>query len=324
MGGLDDEALKRLNGGLLYGNNSDLCGDGFPLLRACKSLVSNQSKPEPFRPQSIPSDDPGNIPQSANVLPCSKVNCQKMSQKTPAIAVLIGVVVAVGGGAIAWFIAFAWHRRRKQKIGSTFEVSDGRLSTDQAKDLSRRSASPLICLEYSNGWDPLADARSGVGFSQDILQGFIFNLEEVESSTQHFSEVNLLGKNNFAATYRGILRDGSVVVVKCINKTSCKTEEVEYLNGLKILTSLQHENLVRLRGFCYSMGRGECFLIYNFVENGSLSHYLDVKEDGGRVLDWSTRVSIINGIAEGQLFSSSCSLLDTALASINVCFNEAV
>jgi hypothetical protein len=63
---------------------------------------------------------------------------------------------------------------------------------------------------------------------------------------------------------------------------------------------LKHENLVRLRGFCCSKGRGECFLIYDFVPNGNLVQYLDVKDGSGKVLEWSTRISIINGIAKGQ------------------------
>jgi hypothetical protein len=84
-----------------------------------------------------------------------------------------------------------------------------------------------------------------------------FNLEEVECATQYFSDVNLLGKSNFAATYKGIMRDGSVVAVKSINKSSCKSEEADFLKGLRMLTSLRHENLVGLRGFCRSRARGE-------------------------------------------------------------------
>jgi hypothetical protein len=57
---------------------------------------------------------------------------------------------------------------------------------------------------------------------------------------------------------------------------------------------------VRLRGFCCSRGRGECFLIYDFVPNGNLLRYLDVKDGDGHVLEWSTRVSIVRGIARGQ------------------------
>lgn len=295
-------ALKRLNKGFQYGNNLNLCGTGFSSLRACDHADAiNPNKPEPFGsdPNRTASKD---IPESANFKLRSNKPNSSNSSKAPAIAVVIGVIAVVAGGAVAGLFAFSWYRRRKQKIGSAFELSDSRMSTDQAKEFSRKSPSSLINLEYSNGWDPLADGRSGGGFSQEVLQGFRFNLEEVESATQYFSEVNLLGKSNFAAIYRGILRDGSLVAVKSINKTSCKTEEMEFLKGLKILTSLRHENLVGLKGFCCSRGRGECFLVYDFVANGSLSQYLDVKDYNGRVLDWPTRVSIINGIAKGMVF----------------------
>lgn len=202
----------------------------------------------------------------------------------------------------------------------------GRCSTEgeATKESFRKSASStLVSLEYSNGWDPLADGRSGAGFSQEVSPSLRFNMEEVESATQYFSELNLLGKKNskskggagssFAATYRGTLRDGTPVVVTRLGKTCCKQEEAEFLKGLKLLAELRHDNIVGLRGFCCSRARGECFLVHDFVPNGSLSHFLDVAgEDGGgggalghggRVLEWSTRVSIIKGIAKGMVGS---------------------
>ncbi|XP_010934669.1 uncharacterized protein [Elaeis guineensis] len=284
--------LKRLNGGFQYGNNTELCGVGFTSLKVCSSDdVLNPSKPEPFGQE---------IPQSANITAhCNGSHCSK-SSKSSAVKVVIGIVALAFGGLVISLLAFALYRRRKQKIGSALEVSDSRLSTDQPKDFYRKSASPLISLEYSNGWDSLVDGRGGVGLSQEVSQSFRFNLEEVECATQYFSDVNLLGKSNFAASFKGLLRDGTVVAVKSINKTSCKTEEADFLKGLKILTLLRHENLVGLRGFCCSRGRGECFLVYDFVTNGSLSQYLDMKDNvNGRVLDWPTRVSIVKGIAKG-------------------------
>jgi serine/threonine protein kinase len=94
-----------------------------------------------------------------------------------------------------------------------------------------------------------------------------------------------------------------VVAVRSINRSSCKQEEAEFLKGLKVLTLLRHENVLRLRGFCCSRGRGECFLIYDYAANGSLAQYLDLKRyggDQGNILDWATRVSIIKGIAKGN------------------------
>lgn len=58
--------------------------------------------------------------------------------------------------------------------------------------------------------------------------------------------------------------------------TSCKSEETELCEGLKLLTSLKHDNLVRLRGFCCLRGKGECFHIYDFAPRGNLSQYMDV------------------------------------------------
>lgn len=291
--------LKRLNEGFQYGNNTNLCGVGFSSLRECTSAdVLNPNRPEPFGPGANGLTRQG-IPQSADVN-CNNTQCVK-SSKSSAGAIVGGIAAVAVGGLVSGLLAFSWYRRRKQKIGSALEVSDSRLSTDHPKDIYRRSASPLISLEYSNGWDPLADGRSGVGFSQEVSQSFRFNLEEVECATQYFSDVNLLGKSNFAATYKGILRDGTMVAVKSINKTSCRTEESEFLKGLKILTMLRHENLVGLRGFCCSRGRGECFLVYDFISNGSLLQYLDVKGDENhKLLEWSTRVSIIKGIAKGM------------------------
>lgn len=277
-----------------------MCGVGFASLKVCNSYDPlGPNKPEPFGPESRMK--PQQIPESANLNSnCNGSHCSNDERSSRTIVVVVVAILVCG--TISGLFAFVWYRRRKQKIGSALEVSDSRLSTDQPKEVYRKSASPLISLEYSGGWDPLADGRSGVGFSEEVSQSFRFNLEEVECATQYFSEVNLLGKSNFAATYKGILRDGSIVAVKSINKTSCKTDEAEFLKGLKLLTLLQHENLVTLRGFCCSTGRGECFLVYDHIPNGNLSQYLDLKENPGRVLDWPTRVSIIKGIAKGNKF----------------------
>lgn len=285
--------LKRLEEGFQYSNNAELCGISFPSLDICTASGESSNKPEPFGPGShLPSKD---IPESANV----QKNRGNESKKSQAAAV-VGVVGLIVALTVVGLFSFSWYRRQKQKIGSAFESVDGRLSTDQAKEIRRRSASPLISLEYSNSWDPLAKCEDVNSFSQEVLESYMFNLDEVESATQYFSESNLIGKSSFSAVYKGILRDGSTVAIKCISKISCKSDESEFLKGLKLLTSLKHENLLRLRGFCCSKGRGECFLVYEFVSNVSLLQYLDVS--GVKALDWPTRKYIIKGIAKGQFY----------------------
>ncbi|XP_061342658.1 LRR receptor-like serine/threonine-protein kinase GSO1 [Gastrolobium bilobum] len=292
-------ALKRLDDGFVYEYNLGLCGVGFSSLKACNASAQfNTTRPDPYG--AGVTGLTRNIPETANVrLLCNATQCQNSSKSRQATSITVGIVLVTTVLSAIGILTFIMYRRRKQRLGNAFDISESRLSTDQAKGIYRKNGSPLASLEYSNGWDPLADSRNFNGDRQDVFQSFRFNLEEVESATQYFSELNLLGKSNFSATYKGVLRDGSVVAVKSISKTSCKSDEAEFLKGLNILTSLRNDNLVRLRGFCCSRGRGECFLIYDFVSNGNLSRHLDVKEGDGEVLEWSTRVSIVKGIAKG-------------------------
>ncbi|KAL2320116.1 hypothetical protein Fmac_029085 [Flemingia macrophylla] len=275
-------ALKALKGGFEYMNNPGLCGTGFANLNSCIAVSnSDPVRPEPYEPANISTIEP-------KAVNCHDSHCKKTSESSK-IGLVFAVVAATVFSTAFVLLLLIRHHRQKQKIAS---------SDKQAKQVCLKSASPLISLEYSNGWDPLGKG-CGSGYSQEVLEGLMLNLEEVERATNGFSEANMLGKSNFSAAYGGVLRDGSVVVVKCIAKTSCKSDEAEFLKGLKVLTSLRHENVVRLRGFCCSKGRGECFLVYDSLVNGSLVKYLDVKRDSGRVLDWSTRVFIIRGIAKG-------------------------
>ncbi|KAK8963634.1 putative LRR receptor-like serine/threonine-protein kinase [Platanthera guangdongensis] len=304
--------------GFKFGNNSDLCGDGFPSLRQCTAAdIVNHNSTEPYASPSsaFTLED---IPLSANISSDCTVNLCRKSYKSPLATVFLGAVIVIVFGTTLGL--FTWYRRKK-KINSSglLQGFDSKIIHDHSNELSQKRASPLASLEYSNGWDPLADGRWGVGFSKEVSQSFRFNFEEVECAAQYFSEVNLICKGSFSAIYKGRLRDGTMVAVKSICKTSCKSEEAEFLNGLKILTTLQHPNVVRLKGFCFSRARGECFLVYDFISNGKLSQYLDAKsQDDGWFLDWPTRVSIIKGIAKGIEFLHSTKVIKPSLVHQNI------
>lgn len=295
------EALKRLDRGFQFKNNPGLCGSGFSSLRACSSSDNpTLNRPEPYGGSSSNGFPRKEIPETANLrLNCSGSHCSNASKASMA-SVIVGVIVVTVIVSAIGLLTFTHLRRNKQKLGNASDVSDSSLSIDQSKEIHRKNGSPLISLEYSNGWDPLAEGRRYGEVSQDVIQSFRFNLEEVESATQYFAEKNLLGKSNFSAVYKGTLRDGSVVAIKSISKTSCKSEESEFLKGLNMLSSLRHENVIRLRGFCCSRGRKECFLVYDYVPNGNLLKYLDVEDGADHILEWSTRVSIVIGIAKGE------------------------
>lgn len=296
--------MKRLGEGFQGANNQGLCGVGLSTLRACNQYpdfnVSNidTSDQDHFKNNNLatPRPEPANIPVHCNQTRCSKSRRFPQSVITTASAIII-ILVFIGAG----LFTFVKYRRRKQKISSNY--SEGKLSPQQPKDLYRKSPSTLVNLDYYNGCYPLPDdQKAGGGLANEYLNKFRFNVDEVESATQYLSEANLLCKSKFSAMYKGVLRDGSFVAIRSINMTCCKSEEAEFAKGLSLLTSLRHENVVKLRGFCCSSSRGECYLIYDFATMGDLSKYLDMEDRSGHLLDWSKRVSIIKGIAKGKLF----------------------
>nr|XP_043638578.1 probable LRR receptor-like serine/threonine-protein kinase IRK [Erigeron canadensis] len=293
-------ALKRLNTGFNYKNNPDLCGAAFPSLRPCTALdaamINYPQQQQPFR---------NNIPQSANITPphCHQLHCTK-SSNLKRVGIITALVTVIAALTVTTFVAIFVHRRRKQKIWSKSETPDHRFSMQHGSS-PRKSIG-----DYSCAWDPTQKSpscRICVEFEDSESTSLQkFNMEEIESATNYFCDASLLGRSKFSAVYKGALRDRSVVAIKSVSVTSCKADEAEFTKGLSLLTSLKHENLARLRGFCCSKSRGECYLVYDFASRGNLSDYLDVEDDDGsrrrHILDWPTRVSIINGIAKGLAY----------------------
>lgn len=299
LSGTVPSALNRLGEGFQGANNQGLCGVGISTLRACnKEPDLNVSNIDTSDQDHLKNSNPATPrPEPANFqMHCNQTHCSK-SRSVPIIitasVITIITLTLIGAG----LFTFVKYRRRKQKISSN--SSEGKFSPQQPKELYRKSPSTLVNLDYYNGCYPMPDDQNAGGLSNEYLNQFRFNVDEVESATQYFSEVNLLRKSKFSATYKGVLRDGSLVAITSINMSCCKTEEAEFVKGLSLLTSLRHENVVKLRGFCCSSSRGECYLINDFAMMGDLSQYLDIEDRSGHLLDWSKRVTIIKGIAKG-------------------------
>ncbi|KAI4371115.1 hypothetical protein MLD38_019384 [Melastoma candidum] len=125
-----------------------------------------------------------------------------------------------------------------------------------------------------------------------------FDLDIIRAATGNFSEANKLGQGGFGPVFRGKLPNGTEIAVKRLSQNSGQGE-YEFKNEARLLSRLQHRNLVKLLGYC--LEGIERLLVYEFVPNASLEKF--IFDPLKRVLlDWDTRYKIITGIARGLLY----------------------
>ncbi|KAK3427067.1 hypothetical protein EUGRSUZ_F03371 [Eucalyptus grandis] len=125
----------------------------------------------------------------------------------------------------------------------------------------------------------------------------VFDLGTVAIATNNFSEENKLGEGGFGPVYKGVLEDGQEIAVKKLSNDSRQGLH-EFKNEVLYIAKLQHRNLVKLLGCCI---QEEVLLIYEFMPNNSLDSCL-FDQNQRKLLGWSTRFGIINGIARGLLY----------------------
>nr|XP_017252448.1 PREDICTED: cysteine-rich receptor-like protein kinase 6 [Daucus carota subsp. sativus] len=126
----------------------------------------------------------------------------------------------------------------------------------------------------------------------------LIRLSLIQTATQQFSMENKLGEGGFGPVYKGTLVDGKEIAVKRLSRNSGQGLQ-EFKAEVTLIAKLQHKNLVKLLGCCLE-GR-ELLLVYDYMPNKSLDVHLFDSTMGAQ-LDWTTRLSIINGIARGILY----------------------
>ncbi|OMO54346.1 hypothetical protein CCACVL1_27860 [Corchorus capsularis] len=124
----------------------------------------------------------------------------------------------------------------------------------------------------------------------------IFSLKELHSATNNFNYDNKLGEGGFGSVYWGQLWDGSQIAVKRLKVWSNKAE-VEFSVEVEILARVRHKNLLSLRGYC-AEGQ-ERLIVYDYMPNLSLLSHLHGQHSAECLLDWTRRMNIAIGSAEG-------------------------
>ncbi|THG15979.1 hypothetical protein TEA_029938 [Camellia sinensis var. sinensis] len=95
----------------------------------------------------------------------------------------------------------------------------------------------------------------------------------------------------------GTLPDSSVIAVKKLENIS--QGEKQFRTEVSTIGTIQHVNLVRLRGLCSEGSKR--LVVYDYMQNSSLDAHLFNKKES-QIFDWQTRYQIALGTARGLAY----------------------
>ncbi|CAL5083295.1 unnamed protein product [Urochloa decumbens] len=175
--------------------------------------------------------------------------------------------------SISWLLVHIWIKTERKRERARFEL--------QLLSMAIQNVINLWRIEEGNS-----------GFS-------LYDFSQIKEATGNFSSENKLGQGGFGPVYKGLLPGGLEVAVKRL--ASCSVQGLlEFKNEIQLIAKLQHKNLVKLLGCCIQ-GDQEKMLVYEYMQNKSLDIFIfDINK--GVQLNWSMRLHIIDGIAQGLLY----------------------
>lgn len=115
--------------------------------------------------------------------------------------------------------------------------------------------------------------------------------KQIVDATKNFSDTYCIGTGGNGSVYKAQLPTGEIFAVKKIHHM----EDDELFNReIDALIHIRHRNIVKLFG--YSSGSHGRFLVYEYMDRGSLASSLKSKETAVE-LDWTRRLNIVKDVA---------------------------
>ncbi|KAG4120551.1 hypothetical protein ERO13_D11G150500v2 [Gossypium hirsutum] len=145
-------------------------------------------------------------------------------------------------------------------------------------------------------------------------------LNDLLKATNSFSKNNIIGSGRTGTMYKGVLEDGTSLMIKRLQDS--QHSDKEFTSEMATLGNVKHRNLVPLLGFC--VAKKERLIVYRYMANGTLNDNLHPVDDANKAMEWSIRLKIGIGAAKGfawlhhncnprilhRNISSKCILLD--------------
>ncbi|KAL7601137.1 hypothetical protein Lser_V15G24241 [Lactuca serriola] len=174
-------------------------------------------------------------------------------------------------------------------------------------------------LSWSNGEKSVGSKTSlelyfdSIGGENRILRRFEFGT--INSATENFSENNKSSQWGDGSMYRGSLQNGQGVSIARHNSESGSQE---YKNEAALLVKLEHENLLKLLGYCIE--ETQVFLVHEFALCKSLDHFLF--DRGCTLLDWNKREKIILAVARVLVYLHQHDVVHNNVKPRNILLDE--
>ncbi|KAI9169484.1 hypothetical protein LWI28_013058 [Acer negundo] len=211
-------------------------------------------------------------------------------------SIKLGLILGIIGGVIGIVVvSAALVLVLLKRSGTTTATEDGKYERSVADKMSVRS-SP------KPGRVPQTMRSAAIG----LPPYRVFTLEEIEDATNNFDSTNLMGEGSQGQLYRGSIRDGSIVLVKCI-KLKQRNLPQSMMQHMEVTSKLRHRHLVSVLGHCivtyqdHPNTASTVFIVLEHISKGSLRDYFnDLKKK--ETLKWPERMAIIIGAARGIQF----------------------
>ncbi|XP_012992461.1 tyrosine-protein kinase JAK2a [Esox lucius] len=162
--------------------------------------------------------------------------------------------------------------------------------------------------------DMVPNRTRGFGFP-----GAFENQDPTVFEERHLIFLKQLGKGNFGSVEMCRYdpqqdNTGEVVAVKKLQHSTAEHLR-DFEREIEILKSLQHDNIVKYKGVCYSAGRRNLRLIMEYLPHGSLRDYLIKNKD---CFDYKKLLHYASQICKGMDYLANKRYIHRDLATRNI------